>query len=60
MRYGRSVAAGIDLPMARWLVITRASVMCVILYLSARISELLAGPAAFAEPAASITLCSGA
>jgi hypothetical protein len=33
--------------------------MYVILSLSAHISELLAGPAAFAESPASITLCSG-
>jgi hypothetical protein len=36
VRYGLSVAAGVDLHMAARLAITRASVMCVILSLSAR------------------------
>ncbi len=49
VRYGRSVAAGVELPMAAWLVITRASVMCVILSLSARVSELLVGPEGLSE-----------
>ena len=44
--YCLSVAAGIDLHMAAWLAITRASVIGFILSLSARKSELSVGPRA--------------
>jgi len=44
--YCLSMAAGIDLHMAAWLAITRASVIGFILSLSARKSELSVGPRA--------------
>jgi hypothetical protein len=44
VKYGLSVAAGVDLPMTAWLPITRASMMRVMtVSLSARRSELLVG-----------------
>jgi hypothetical protein len=43
VRYGLSVA-GVDLPVAAWLAIIRASVMCVMSSLSTRRSELLVAP----------------